>query len=105
MKVNIKQEFEIDRVESGTAEISDWNEHLIIKDRPVCIMLKKDKSEITVYLNNGRTIYIKPTDNAPIVGYSPDCWNSDPRVVFPQDIPFYKLKEYRGFDTTAREQE
>ena len=101
MKAEITQTYEIDKVQCGSAKVSEWNDKIVIKDDPLCIMFEKDKSEITIYLNNNQSIRITPTEDKPIVGYTPDTYNIKPKKIYPTEVLFYKLEDY---DTLHRKE-
>ena len=100
MKVEVTQVFEteVKKVQCGTAEIFESNipkgGAIVIKDAPLSIWFDKDKNKITIYLNDDQAIYITPTDEKPIIGYTPDSWNIKAKAIYPTETPFYKLIDY-----------
>ena len=100
MKVEVTQVFEaeVKKVQCGTAEIFESNipkgGAIVIKDAPLSIWFDKDKNKITIYLNDDQAIYIIPTDEKPIIGYTPDSWNIKAKAIYPTETPFYKLIDY-----------
>lgn len=102
MEVEVKQVFEteVEKVQCGTAEVFESNTSkggaIVIKDAPLSVWFDKDKTKITIYLNDDQAIYIILTDEKPVIGYTPDSWNIKAKIVYPTDTPFYQLEDYNG---------
>ena len=81
MKAKLVNEFDVDTLLCGEAQIYEWDNKIVIKDKPLCVMFEKDKGGITLYLNDDQAVYVKITDGKPEVSYTPDSYNIKPKIL------------------------